>query len=99
MRVAKAVADAGAISFSALPLRLDPLVKEHCFEWLSGHYPELLRRYQKSYVQRNASSSWQQRVGEISAAARAQFGMDDRRRRGEGSSLPPRPGATQLMLI
>ena len=99
MGVAQAVADAGATTFAALPLRLDPLVKEHYFGWLEGQYPELLGRYRKSYLERNASASWQERIGDISAEARDRFGMDERRKRGTETIPHQRPAATQLMLI
>lgn len=87
MAVAQAVAEAGALSFTALPLRLAPLVKEHYFEWVSTNYPELLRRYERSYPTRNLSKEYQGRIAAISDAARDRFGLSDRRLRGTRPSI------------
>jgi DNA repair photolyase len=95
--VAEAVADAGATTFAALPLRLDPFVKEHYFAWIGKHYPNLLRRYQLSFVDRNASRSYQDRIKQISDEASARFGLDERRSRGTASTVA-RPAAIQLQL-
>jgi DNA repair photolyase len=95
--VAEAVAEAGATTFAALPLRLDPFVKEHYFAWISKHYPNLLRRYQVSFVDRNASRDYQERIKQISEEARARFGLDERRSRGTVSTVA-RPAAIQLQL-
>ena len=97
MAVANAAADAGARSFTALPLRLDPLVKEHYFAWVARTYPELLRRYQRSFPLRHLSKDYQERIGAISDAARERFGLTERRARGTGSL--PKPVVTQLTLV
>lgn len=98
MGIAEAVADAGATTFAAIPLRLDPLVKEHYFGWVAEAYPELLRRYEKSYPLRNAPTAYQDRIDAISGLARDTFGLNDRRARGTVASAPARESAVQLRL-
>ena len=97
MAVAEAAAGAGARSFTALPLRLDPLVKEHYFAWVARTYPELLRRYERSFPARHLSKEYQTRIGAISDAARERFGLTERRLRGTGPAA--QPVATQLSLV
>jgi DNA repair photolyase len=99
MEVAEAVADAGATTFAALPLRLDPLVKEHYFGWISAAYPELLGRYRKSFPLRNLSIDYQERIKAIEHLARDRFGMQERRGRGGNPEQNRRPEPTQLALI
>jgi DNA repair photolyase len=96
--VADAAANAGARSFAALPLRLDPLVKEHYFAWIARTYPDLLRRYERSFPARHLSKEYQERIGAISDAARERFGLSERRQRGSGPSVQE-PPATQLALL
>lgn len=90
MAVARAAADAGDTTFAALPLRLDPLVKEHYFGWVAAEYPDLLRRYEKSYPLRHASRAYNERIGAISALARERFGLHERRMRGTAMSTRAR---------
>jgi DNA repair photolyase len=56
--VASAAKDHGAVSFGAMPLRLDPLVKEHYLTFVGEQYPALLEKYLRSYPERNAPESW-----------------------------------------
>jgi DNA repair photolyase len=98
MGVAEAVAESGATTFAALPLRLDPLVREHYFRWVATTYPHLLRRYQRTYIRRNATATWQDRIKQISDEARDRFGMNEKRERGTGSG-PRRPEVIQLALV
>ena len=96
--VAEAVADAGATTFAALPLRLDPFVREHYYGWVEKAYPALVRRYERSFTNRNASRAYQERIKEISDLARARFGLEERRKRGT-TSEPRQPGLVQLALV
>jgi DNA repair photolyase len=98
LEIAEAVADAGATTFAALPLRLDPLVREHYFRWVASAYPDLLRRYQRSYTGKNASASFQERIKQISGTARDRFGLNERRERGTNTSRR-RPEIIQLTLV
>ena len=80
--VARAVAEAGATTFAALPLRLDPFVREHYFGWVEQAYPDLLGRYQRSFLNRHTSTDYQERIKTISEAARDRFNLNERRERG-----------------
>ena len=48
--VASAAADHGAVAFYPLPLRLAPLVREHYFDWVAQHAPELTARYVRAFT-------------------------------------------------
>ena len=98
MSVAAAVADAGAESFTALPLRLDPGVKEHYFNWLRVEYPHLLRRYERSFDSRHLSVDYQKRIEAISNLARDRFSLGERRYRGTMETPRPKP-VLQLALV
>lgn len=80
--VAEAAADAGATTFATIPLRLDPFVREHYYRWIAETYPELMRRYDRSFSNRHTSKIYQERIAALSNAARARFGLDERRTRG-----------------
>ena len=96
--VAEAVADAGATTFAALPLRLDPLVKEHYFAWVARTYPDLLRRYERSFPARHLSKDYQERISAISDAARERFSLSERRQRGTRQAMQVSP-VIQLTLL
>jgi DNA repair photolyase len=98
LAVAGAAAEAGARTFAALPLRLDPLVKEHYFAWVARTYPQLLRRYERSFPARHLSKEYQERIGAISDASRERFGLTERRQRGTTDQPRPRPVVRQLAL-
>jgi DNA repair photolyase len=80
--VAEAVAEAGATTFAAMPLRLDPFVREHYYGWVAQAYPELMRRYKRSFAGRHTSTAYQERIKAISDEARDRFGLNERRTRG-----------------
>jgi DNA repair photolyase len=98
MGVARAVAEAGAETFVALPLRLDPGVKEHYFNWIKTEYPQLLRRYERSFDTRNLSIDYQKRIEAISNLARDRFNLGERRFRGMAERPRLRP-VLQLALV
>ncbi len=95
--VARAVAGAGATTFAALPLRLDPFVREHYFGWIEQAYPDLLRRYLRSFPGRHTSTTYQERIKAISDAARDRFDLNERRERGT-TAQPQRSPMIQLAL-
>jgi DNA repair photolyase len=97
LSVAEAVAKAGASSFTALPLRLDPFVREHYYDWIARSYPDLMRRYDRSFTNRHTSKSYQERIKAISNEARARFGLDERRMSGTAEQSRP-SGMIQLSL-
>jgi hypothetical protein len=92
------VADAGATTFAVLPLRLDPLVREHYFGWIETTHPDLMRRYERSYTGRNAPAAYQERIMAISAEARERFNLCERRSRGT-VERPREAGMIQLALV
>jgi DNA repair photolyase len=96
--VAEAVAAAGATTFAALPLRFDPFVREHYYGWVAQAYPELMRRYERSFAGRHTSTTYQERIAAISAEARDRFDLNERRMRGTVDR--PKPAAmVQLALV
>ena len=98
MAVAEAVADAGAQTFNALPLRLDPGVREHYFAWIADQFPALLRRYERSFATRHLSTEYQKRIEGFSNEARDRFDLNDRLNRGSYPIVRPRP-TLQLALV
>jgi DNA repair photolyase len=98
LSVAEAVANAGAETFSASPLRLDPGVKEHYFAWLAETFPDLLRRYQVSFHDRHLSADYHRRIEAVAVSARDRFGMNTRVERGAEPRIKLKP-VLQLALI
>jgi DNA repair photolyase len=98
LQVAEAVADAGAETFATSPLRLDPGVKEHYFNWLGLHFPELLHRYSISYPERHLSQDYHRRIAAITDVARDRFGLGERGFRGARQTPDVKP-VLQLALI
>jgi len=98
LQVAEAVAAAGAETFATSPLRLDPGVKEHYFNWLGLHFPELMHRYEISYGSRHLSQEYHRRIAAITDVARERFGLGERGFRGARQTPDVKP-VLQLALI
>ncbi|HEU0113947.1 MAG TPA: radical SAM protein [Thermomicrobiales bacterium] len=90
--VAAAAREHGALSFSAPPLRLDPLVKEHYFGVVAAKFPELLPRYERAYAGANPPPVYAAALARRVAAVRRQFGFAD-------GAMPPRGGAGSVSAI
>ncbi len=60
--VAAASREHGATAFHPAPLRLAPLVKEHYFDFVESHFPELLPNYQRAYLGQKASPAYVERL-------------------------------------
>jgi len=73
--VAAAAAASGAVSFGAGVLRLAPFVKEHYLGWLSEHYPDLLRRYERAYSGAYAPREYLARLDARVERVRARYGV------------------------
>jgi DNA repair photolyase len=86
--VASAAVEHGAASFSAIPLRLAPLVKEHFYDFVASEFPVLLPRYRRGYAGTHAPNGYIEklsaRVEEI--RARYEFGEDSMRTRLPGGA-------------
>src|SRR5690606_5476439 len=67
--VAAMAADHGASSFTALPLRLAPLVKEHFLNFIVGQHPDLYPWYSRNFRTDHAPDAWKQKVETLSAEA------------------------------
>ncbi len=98
LQVAEAVADAGAETFATSPLRLDPGVKEHYFNWVALHFPDLMRRYEVSFGSRHLSQDYHLRISAITDVARERFGLGERGFRGARQSPATQP-VIQLALV
>jgi DNA repair photolyase len=75
--VARACAEAGAVSVSTVLLHLRPGVREHYLGWLAGARPDLLDRYRHLYRGSYAPKAAQQ---EVAATVRAAAGRSRPRR-------------------
>ena len=51
--VVEAAFDAGAVSVSPIALHLRPVVKEHFFDWLAAHRPDLAPLYRRRFAGRS----------------------------------------------
>jgi DNA repair photolyase len=76
--VARAAAEHGAAQFTALPLRLAPLVKDHFFGFLASDFPDLLPWYAEHYRSGYAPRDIQNRIASLGEDAAARYGLDRR---------------------
>ncbi|CAN5795617.1 Rv2578c family radical SAM protein [soil metagenome] len=92
-RVAHAASSQGARIFSAQPLRLAPLVRDHFFGFLAGNQPELLAWYSRNYHTPHAPAEFQQRIAHISEDAAARYNLN-RRAKSSSSPMAAKSGAS-----
>ncbi|MDQ3808997.1 MAG: radical SAM protein [Chloroflexota bacterium] len=92
--VAGAARDHGAASFTAIPLRLAPHVKEFYLGFIRDQHPRLLARYQRAYPGTHAPPEYQAKLNERVQRIRADYGFASgaERRRASAPSPPPRRG-------
>lgn len=57
----RAIAAAGATSVTPLVLHLRPGAREWFMDWLAGHHPHLVRRYERLYAEGAYAPKWYQR--------------------------------------
>jgi len=100
--VVRAAIDAGATHVSPILLHLRPGVREEFLPWLAEHYPDLVPRYERTYVRSYAPAA------DRAALGRAVGGIERELRRHRGVAPPPRwsrrapaeeRGGTQLTLV
>lgn len=94
--VAAAAADHGAVAFYPMPLRLAPLVREHYFDWVAHHAPELTARYVRAFHGQNLSKPYVDRIHALGVEMQRRYGFesDDVRER----KAPPPIAAPPLRL-
>jgi DNA repair photolyase len=92
--VAAAAREHRAASFTAVPLRLAPHVKEFYLGFVHDEYPDLLGRYQRAYPGTYAPKDYRDKLGERIQRIRAQYGFSGSTARREAYEppLPPRRG-------
>jgi DNA repair photolyase len=98
--VAAAAREHKAASFTAVPLRLAPHVKEFYLGFIADDYPDLLRRYKRAYPGTHAPPEYRDKLNERVERIRAAYGFagrGDRRPAPAAATAPPRRGA-QLAL-
>jgi len=98
--VAAAAADHGAVAFYPLPLRLAPLVREHYFNWVEHHAPELTARYVRAFHGQHMSKAYQDRILALGAEMQRRYGFetDKVRERKEAPPIASPPLRLQLQL-
>jgi DNA repair photolyase len=96
--VAAAARAHNASSFTAVPLRLAPHVKEFYLGFIHDEYPELLRRYQRAYPGTHAPPEYRDRLGERIERIRRQYGFAGSRERRDSPPPPPMRRGPQLAL-
>jgi DNA repair photolyase len=60
--VARAAAEAGAVSITPILLHLRPGVREEYLRWLAEHHPELMAGYERLYRRSYAPKAFQEEV-------------------------------------
>lgn len=96
--VAAAAALHGARSFTALPLRLAPLVRAHFLNFITAYRPDLYSRYAQMFSREHPPDRWKEKVAALSTQAGMRHGLDHR----EGPAPnPPSPTllSSQLTLF
>jgi DNA repair photolyase len=97
--VAAAAREHDAASFTAVPLRLAPHVKEFYLGFIGLEYPELLARYQRAYPGTHAPAEYREKLGHRIDQARARYGFKGpTERRGADEPKPPPRRGPQLAL-
>ena len=82
--VAAAAREHQAASFTAVPLRLAPHVKEFYLGFIDDQYPELLPRYERAYPGTYAPADYREKLGERIEHIRARYGFN-----GNADHRPP----------
>ena len=88
--IAEAVVDAGARFATPMYLHLrDPQLKDHWFEWLAEHYPDLVPKHHDLYAtRRNVPTGMERRLSNsVQVQISGSGGLRNRWR------MPPEPGA------
>jgi DNA repair photolyase len=86
--VSKAAAEYGAESFTGLPLRLAPYVKEHFLEWLQLNFPGLLPWYRENFWKTNLPEAEKLRIASLAQEASDRHQLVRRRRSSETAVSP-----------
>jgi DNA repair photolyase len=98
--LAGAAREAGARSFWAGPLGLEPMVREHWLAALDGFDPALAVRHAAIYRRANGPVAWRERILEQNVRIRERHGFVRREFAPPPAPLPPGPPApTQLALF
>jgi DNA repair photolyase len=96
--VAAAARDHQAASFTAVPLRLAPHVKEFYLSFIQTDYPDLLDRYKRAYPGTYAPPEYREKLGERIEKIRKDYGFTGHRARGAPDPPPPQRLGPQLLL-
>ncbi len=97
--VAAAAREYKAASFTAVPLRLAPHVKEFYLGFIGDEYPDLLARYHRAYPGTHAPPAYRDKLGQRIERIRAQYGFSGHHeRRGAMPPPPPHRRGPQLVL-
>jgi|SRR5215469_3366905 len=91
--VAEAAKEHEAASFTAVPLRLAPHVKEFYLGFIEDQYPELLPRYKRAYPGTHAPLDYRERLGERIERIRARYGFN-----GKSDQRPPPAKIPEVLL-
>ncbi len=97
--VAAAAAQHGASSFTALPLRLAPLVREHFLNFVATDYPQLFPLYQRMFRTEHPPDAWKTKVTELSESVSLRYGLTKREGPASLSPRPVMPMSSQLALF
>jgi DNA repair photolyase len=85
-RVAEAAVQHGAGSFTALPLRLAPLVKDHYLSYIASAFPDRYAWYAKNYRGDSAPDAWKEEIENLSNEISRSLGLHRRER---PQAIPP----------
>jgi len=89
--VAAAAREHNAASFTAIPLRLAPHVKEFYLGFIGDEYPDLLGRYERAYPGTYAPTEYRDKLGQRIERIRAHYGFRGHTQRRGAPEPPPLP--------
>ena len=91
--VASAAREHNAASFTAVPLRLAPHVKEFYLGFIEDQYPDLLPRYKRAYPGTHAPLDYREKLGQRIERIRAHYGFN-----GKSDQRPPPEKIPEVLL-
>ncbi len=97
--VAVAAVAHGATSFTALPLRLAPLVKDHYLSYIAAAHPALYTHYDRNFRTGHAPEHWKSEIETLSREICQTLGISQREGAEPARQHIARPTTSQLALF
>ncbi|MEZ4498518.1 MAG: hypothetical protein R2839_00325 [Thermomicrobiales bacterium] len=97
--VAVAAVAHGATSFTALPLRLAPLVKDHYLSYIAAAHPALYTHYDRNFRTGHAPEHWKSEIETLSREICQTLVSASAKALNPPGSTLPEPTTSQLALF